>query len=167
MLSKEQKAAIKSIYPIDIYAKVCKPFFDAMKKILLNNFTKEYVLFPFKDEYSTDVQLDTCLLKWVSCIMEHNRRSLNSITKMTRFHISYLYTLSLAEIASGAGFGVLEATKSSNINSKPRVFNTDILNVSPSTFLNSKANAIINIGKLNHRVPIFFGPLIYIEILLS
>ncbi|KAI9259795.1 hypothetical protein EDC94DRAFT_153832 [Helicostylum pulchrum] len=146
MLSKDQNAAIKSIYPIDIYDKIGKPFFDAMKNILLGNFIREYVLFPFEDEYSTGIKLDTCLLKWVSCIMEHNRRSLNSITKMTRIDISFIYALCLGNITSGAGFGVLEATKSSNINSKPRILNTDISDLSSSVFSNySKANAIINI----------------------
>ncbi|KAG2235805.1 hypothetical protein INT48_001031 [Thamnidium elegans] len=64
---------------------------------------------------------------------------------MTRIDVSFLYPLRLGVIISGAGFGVLEATKSSNINSKPRILNTDFLDDSLSMFLNSRANAIINI----------------------
>ncbi|GAA5804834.1 hypothetical protein HPULCUR_010342 [Helicostylum pulchrum] len=65
---------------------------------------------------------------------------------MTRIDISFIYALCLGNITSGAGFGVLEATKSSNINSKPRILNTDISDLSSSVFSNySKANAIINI----------------------
>lgn len=155
MLYEEQKEALRSIRPIEIYDCIGESFLKAMKGVLSNNLTREYSLFQIDNRYLNNINLDDHVLKWLYRILEYNKHVLKCITTMTRVDIP-VNSLDLGEIPKGACHGAFEAIKNSNIHSKPRILDARISVNSSSTFLDAKVNAIFNIGKLNRCIHISF-----------
>ncbi|KAI8047316.1 hypothetical protein BDF21DRAFT_209979 [Thamnidium elegans] len=143
-LDKHQEERIKSIRPFDICAEISKHLPDNLKQLLPNNLVKKYFILKFNDKYTSKIKLDDGLLQWSRFMFEYNRKS---------FDFSYIEpentpskSIGYQNIMRGTFRYSINAIQNSNIYSKPRILSTEHSAISSSIFLNSKPDAIMNIG---------------------
>lgn len=149
-LDKHQEAFIESICLFDICAKISENTFNNVKDLLLNNPVKEYYLLKFYDEYSSQIQPKEILSNWSNYIVEYNRISFNA--KNVTHKSCSPEKIGPRDIRKGASRYVTDVIRNCNINSKPRIIPpVQNLTFSPSIFLKSKPDSIMNIGISNYH----------------
>lgn len=115
-----------------------------MKDILSN--IKESQFLVLEDQYSSsDLDLDPSLLDWLKLIIEQARSSLSNVATLTKMSTTTKDVINRKNIMAGASSGALEFIQNSDVYNKPRILS---IKENSSVFLNSKLNAIINIGKV-------------------
>ncbi|KAI8067314.1 hypothetical protein BDF21DRAFT_112613 [Thamnidium elegans] len=141
---KHQEELIRSIRPFDICHEISKHLPNNLKQLLPNDLAKEYSILKFTDEYTSKIKSDEGLLQWSRFMFEYNRISVSS---------NYIVPKSLSnkyidnrDIINGIFRYSVNAIQGSSIYSKPRILLTDHSAISSSIFLNSKPDAIMNIG---------------------
>ncbi|KAI8047198.1 hypothetical protein BDF21DRAFT_210911 [Thamnidium elegans] len=143
-LDKHQEERIKSIRPFDICAEISKHLPNNLEKLLPNNLVKEYSILKLTGDYTFKIKLNEGLLQWSRFMFEYNRISSGSnyIVPKNRSN-KYIDN---KDIIRGASRYLISAIQNSNIYGKPRILSTKHSAISSSIFLNSKPDAIMNIG---------------------
>ncbi|GAA5812706.1 hypothetical protein MFLAVUS_006164 [Mucor flavus] len=136
-LSEVQKKFIQSLCPSIIFAEIGIAFFGDMKDIIST---------------TSFCYLRIYTLIWALDI--HVRRSLNCITTINKIELGE-YNFKWRNLLYGAGIGIFETIQHSDIYCSPRIMPSEDLNISSSVFLNSKPNAIINLGMRKCRALLF------------
>ncbi|KAI8067256.1 hypothetical protein BDF21DRAFT_112035 [Thamnidium elegans] len=143
-LDKYQKEVIKSIRPFDICAEISKHLPNNLKQLLPNNLIKNYSILKFTDEYTSKIELDEGLLQWSRFMFEYNRIFVSSSYIVPKSPLNKF--IDNRDIMRGTFRYLISAIQNSDIYSKPRILSTEHSAISSSIFLNSKPEAIMNIG---------------------
>lgn len=143
-----QKKVIRSIHRSEIFDEICEPLYKKMKDIVSYKLVAKYTVFKIEDLYSSDVETDKYLSYWVISILEYNMTSLNFISTLYEADI-WCISFEPVNIFSGAGKVILEARQNADMYCQPYILPNEDLATSPSIFLNSKPDFIINIGNYN------------------
>ncbi|KAI8067207.1 hypothetical protein BDF21DRAFT_111132 [Thamnidium elegans] len=156
-LDKHQKECIKSIRPFDICAEISKHLPNNLEQLLPNSLVKEYSIVKFIDEYTSEIKLYKGLLQWSRFMIDYNRISFDSNFIVPK---NPLYkSIDDALIVGGAFRYSISTIQNSNIYGKPRILSTEHSVTSPSIFLNSKPDAIMNIDILLESTALSFSVL--------
>ncbi|GAA5800302.1 hypothetical protein HPULCUR_005728 [Helicostylum pulchrum] len=144
MLTENQKCFIVSLSPLSVCAEISSFIFGDLKDMISNNSTKSYRFLLVTDKYTYGLnQFEKMTLTWLEYILEYNRRSLNSIvTTITPLESNIIPEFLLR----GAGIGIFEAIQHSDMYRKPLIMQSEDLSTSSFVFLNSKPDAIVNLG---------------------
>ncbi|KAI9274962.1 hypothetical protein EDC94DRAFT_3472 [Helicostylum pulchrum] len=144
MLTENQKQFIISLSPSSVCAGISSFLFGDLKGIISNNSTKSYTFLLVTDKYSCEFDPSEKMpLTWLAYILEYNRRSLNAIvTSITPRESDII----LPFLLEGVGIGIFEAVQHSDMYRKPLIMESEDLSVSSPVFLNSKPDAIVNLG---------------------
>ena len=144
MLTENQKQFIMSLSPLSVCAGISSFLFSDLKGIISNNSTKSYKFLLVMDNYTCKLDLpESVTLTWLEYILEYNRRSLNSIVTTITPTGQGITPSSLLE---GARIGTFEAIQHSDMYRKPHIMQSEDSTTSSSVFLNSKPDAIVNLG---------------------
>lgn len=145
MLSESQKKFIQSLSSFSVSAEISTFLFGRIKDIISNNFTMRYEFLLVTDIYSNQSSISINMIKWLIRFLEYNIRSLNSIVTIAKIDLDTDY-VNLQYLLKGAGSGIFETIQHSDIYCEPRIMLSEDLTPSSSVFLNSKPDAIINLG---------------------
>ncbi|KAG2232835.1 hypothetical protein INT48_005703 [Thamnidium elegans] len=145
-LDKHQEEVIKSIRPFDICAEISKHLPNNLKQLLPNNLVKNYSILNFTDKYTSSFKLDEGLLQWSRFMFVYNRITFGSNYIVPK-NLSYK-SISDQDIMYGTFRYSINAIQNADIYNKPRILSTEHSAISPSIFLDSKPDTIMNIDIL-------------------
>ncbi|KAI8047260.1 hypothetical protein BDF21DRAFT_210505 [Thamnidium elegans] len=143
-LDKRKEKLIRSIRPFDICAEISKHLPNNLKRLISNNLVKEYSILKFTDRYTSKIELNEGLLNWSRFLFQYNR-TYSGPSYIAPKDISNKY-IDNSGIIRGTFQYSINAIQNSSIYSKPHILSAEHSAISSSTFLNSKPDAIMNIG---------------------
>lgn len=115
-----------------------------MKLLLTTSFRSYCRFISVDDQYSSDELYDTTLFAWTKTILDFCRYSLHYIIATSDHDLKIKHTFA-QHLTKGAAVNAFEAVQHSDIFTSPSVLKEKYIKLS-STFINSKPNAIVNIG---------------------
>ncbi|KAI9359865.1 hypothetical protein BD770DRAFT_471686 [Pilaira anomala] len=141
-LNEAQTKFLKSLCVLDICQEISQTLFNTMKNISSYNSTKEHKLLILRDLYYSELDMDPSLFEWIKYVFEYNRRILG--VTITNIELKKK-SIERDDVISGAGFGVMQNIRNSDMHSEPHILPTEKLDLSSSAFGNSGLDAILSI----------------------
>lgn len=135
---------MESISRSQICAEVSINQFKNIKDLISDNLVKKYDFVTCVDKYSFGGNSRYYMLLWFEEMLTYNHVSFNSKNIVRK--IIQKKNIFTAELLDGASRYVFDVIRNSDIYSKPRILPTESLNSCSSVFVNSKPDAIMNIG---------------------
>lgn len=135
---------MESISRSQIHAEVSRNQFKNIKDLISDNLVKKYNFVICVDKYSFGGNSRYCMLLWLKEMLAYNHTAFNSkniVRKIIRKEDIYF-----TELIKGASRYVFDVIQNSVVYIKPRLLPTESLNSCSSIFVNSKPDAIMNIG---------------------
>lgn len=123
---------------------------NSLRDLLTNNLVKEYSILKFTDSYSNETRFSRDLVNWSRFMFEYNRISFGSNYIIPKD--LWMKEIELSGLMAGVERYTFDAIQNSDLHSKPRILPAEHSATSSSIFLDSKPDAIMNIGIANYML---------------